>query len=826
MKLLLSWLREFVDVDLPIPELARRVIDATAEVEGWETIGADWDAERIRVAQVVAVEPHPNADRLRLATVETAAGRQQVVCGAPNLEVGQKVAFATEGAELVDGHTGERSKLKLRPIRGVDSAGMVLSEKELGLSDNHEGILVLPEDAPIGRPLVEQLGDVLFDISTWANRADLLGVLGLAREVAALTGKELREPDRSHGEAGGPVEERVAVEILDADLCRRFTASVIENVTIGPSPAWMQERLLRHGMRPINNVVDITNYVMLETGQPLHAFDYDLLQAKRMVARRARPGEHLVTLDDVERALDPDMLVICDGDTPVAIAGVMGGGNSEVNANTKTVLLEVANFYPGSIRRTSTLLKLRTEASARFEKGIGPDMAEFAQHRALHLFEQLTGGTVRAGIVDVYPGKQPPRTITLPASRIEQVLGIAIPADEVRSILAALGFTVRYDEKAAIELSLRRSRLDSDSDVDVTSFEVQPPYWRPDVEVPDDLVEDLGRIYGYDKLPATTLRGSLPPVEPRPVPELRERVRDLAAALGFQETISYTLTDEARLARVVDPADNRRRNPLGVMNPVAARHQFLRTSLRASVLETYANNRRHVDGALRLYEVAFEYLPVEADLPHERVVLCAALGGTREGRWARATGERLDFYDAKGAVEAILDQLGVVATFKPVASFGLLPGHTAEVYAGKEPVGIVAQVHPDTAAQFDIDEPVFLCELWVENLVRTLPERPAYTPPSRFPEVRLDVALLVDAETPAGRVLEIVRSHKSGSVRLNADIFDDYRGPGVPAGKKSLAVSLRYQAADRTLTDSDVEKVQGGLLKRLEKEVGAALRGG
>ncbi|MBA4180688.1 MAG: phenylalanine--tRNA ligase subunit beta [Anaerolinea sp.] len=806
MKLSLNWLRDYVDVDLPVPELARLLIDATAEVESWETIGAGWDPERIRVAEVVAIAPHPDADRLRLATVETGAGRQQVVCGAPNLEVGQKVAFATEGAELIDGHTGKPSKLKLRPIRGVESAGMVLSEKELGLSDAHEGILVLPATAKVGRPLVEELGDVVFDISTWANRADLLGVLGFGRELSAITGAALREPARDHRESETKAADMVSVTIEDPDLCLRFTASVIEDVTVGPSPAWMQERLLRLGMRPINNVVDITNYVMLETGQPLHAFDYDQVRDKRIVARRAKPGERLTTLDGIDRELDPEMLVICDGGGPVGIGGIMGGGKSEVSEKTKTVLLEVANFKRGSIRRSSGILKLRTEASLRFEKGIGPAMAEYAQHRALHLFEQLSGGRVTKGLVDIYPGETPRGTILVTAARIEQVLGIAIPANDVRRILTGLGYGVQ--------------------DVPPATFSVQPPGWRPDLEIPDDVIEDLGRIYGYDKLPTTMLEGRLPDPEPNPLRDLRERVRDLAVGLGFQEIITYTLTELPKLARAVDPSDALRLAPLGVVNPVASQYAYLRTSMRPALLETYAANRRHQDGPLRLFEIGFEYLPVEADLPHERTVLCALIGGTREARWSGTAGERLDFFDAKGAVEAVFDALGVREAYSATSHFGLLEGHTADVVAGKEHVGVVAQVHPDLAASFEIDEPVFLVELWLEEMVRVLPERPEYAAPSRFPEVRQDIALLLDAATPAARVLEVVRSHRSGGVRLSGDIFDEYRGEGIPEGQKSLAVRLRYQAEDRTLTDADVAKVQAGLLKRLGNEAGATLRGG
>lgn len=805
MKVSLNWLREYVDVRLPIEELARRITDAVAEVEGWRVIGEMWDPALVRVAKVVAVEPHPNADRLRLATVDTGQGTVRVVCGAPNLAVGQTVAFASEGARLFDGHTGEPTTLKLRPIRGVESAGMVLSEKELGLSDEHEGILVLPEGTPVGVPLADVLGDVILEVSTWANRADLLGMVGFAREVAALTGSVLREPDRRYSESGQDVNELVSVTIEAPDLCRRFTASVIEGIEIGPSPAWMQERLRKAGMRPINNVVDITNYVMLETGQPLHAFDYDLVRGKRIVARRARPGERLVTLDGVEREFDNEMLLICDSEGPVGVAGVMGGGNSEVNEGTTRVLLEVANFRAGSIRRTSTLLKLRTEASLRFEKGIGPEMAMYAQQRALHLFETVCGGRIARGIVDVYPGKEPPRTILLEAARIAQVLGVEVPVEDVRRILGDLGFLVHH--------------------VPPAKYSVQVPSWRPDVEIPDDLVEEVGRIYGYDRLPTTMLRGTLPPPETNPVMALRERLRDLAVALGFQEVINYTLTTREKLALVTDPMDAVRRNPLGVVNPVAAQHAYLRTSLRGSVLESFAANRRQAEGPLRLFEVGFEYLPVEGDLPIERPVLCAVLGGPREGRWRVGGGEALDFFDAKGAVEAMLGALGVRGTFVPAEEYGLLPGHTAKFGVGSEMAGIVGQVHPDTAAAFDIDEPVYLFEVWVEDLVRHLPERPPYQALSRYPAVRLDLAVVVDAAVPAGAVLDLVRSHRSQGVQVRAELFDEYRGPGVPEGKKSLALRLWLRADDRTLTDDEALKVRQGLLARLGREFGATLRG-
>ena len=803
MKLPLSWLREYVDIDLPPAEFARRVTDAIAEVEGWEVIGEGWDPELVRVAEVLAVAPHPNADRLVLATVEVGEGPRTVVCGAPNVAAGQKVAFAAEGATLIDGHTGKPSRLKLRAIRGVDSAGMVLSEKELGLGDDHAGILVLPEGAAVGAPLIEAIGDVVFDVSTWANRADLLGVLGFAREVAAVTGRPLREPDRAHAPSGRRADEFVSVTIEAPDLCRRLTASVIEGVEVAPSPPWMQQRLIRAGMRPVNNVVDVTNYVMLETGQPLHAFDYERIRGARLRARRARPGETLTTLDGVERELDPETLMICDGEGPVAVAGVMGGGESEVSESTSAVLLEVANFHPGSIRRTSTRLRLRSEASMRFEKGIGPELATYAQERALHLLERVAGGRPAAGLVDSFPTPLPRPRILLPAARIEQVLGIAVEPAEARRILAALGFDVAGTDGA---------------------LEVVPPFWRPDVALADDLIEEIIRVYGYEKLPATALRGALPEARRRPLERAREQARADAAALGFQEVVNYTLVSAEALARVVPDDDGDRAAPLAAANPVASQHARLRTSLRGSLLASYAANRRHEEAAMRLFEIGVEYLPVEGDLPHERPVLCAILGGQRLERWERPGPDRLDFFDAKGAVEALLDGLGVTAAFAPAERFGLLAGHTASVAAGEEAVGVVAQVHPDVAAAFAIEEPVFLFELWLEPLTRAIPDRPDYAPPGRYPEARRDLALLVPAGTPAAAVIELLRTHRARGVRVSADVFDEYRGEGVPAGRKSLAVAVRFRAEDRTLSEKDVVRLEQGLLRRLEQDLGAALR--
>ena len=452
----LKWLRDYVDLpdDLDVDAFAERLTMASAEVEGIERIG-DWDRELVTVAEVLSIDPHPNADRLKLATVEYGAGEPRtVVCGAPNVAAGQRIAFAREGAELIDPRNGERSTLKPATIRGIESAGMVLSERELGLSEAHEGILELPADAPVGRPLADYLGDVVLDVHTWPNRADMMNMIGIARETAAITGapitgETMRPHDSDYAEGDADVADAAAVAIDAPDLCARYTATVVEGVTVGPSPQWMQERLRAAGQRPINNVVDVTNYVMLELGNPLHAFDADEIHGT-IVVRLAREGERLTTLDGEDRELAADTLLITDDTGPIALAGVMGGLDSEVAEGTTRVLLEAAQFDPASIRRTSTRLRLRSEASSRFERGLAPELAARASRRATQLLVEVCGGTARRGMVDVYPRPQPEARVTLTRDRLDTVLGFHVPDDEVAAALGTLGFAVeRYGGRAS-----------------------------------------------------------------------------------------------------------------------------------------------------------------------------------------------------------------------------------------------------------------------------------------------------------------------------------------------------------------------------------------
>jgi phenylalanyl-tRNA synthetase beta chain len=801
MKVPLKWLSEYVDIVLPPEELARKLTLGAAEVEEIIRTGGDWD-EKVRVGRVLKVEPHPNADRLRLVTVDLGGREQRVVCGAPNVAEGQRIAFGEEGAQLIDGHTGKATVLKPTPIRGVVSAGMVLSEKELGLSQEHEGILVLPGDAPIGTPLREYLGDAVFDLSSWANRPDLLSIIGVARDVAALTGQTAREPAVSFAEHGESAGQRLSVEIDDPDLSARYIGMVIEGVAVGPSPAWMQERLIAAGQRPINNIVDITNYVMLEYGQPLHAFDYDRVRGRKIIVRRARPGETLVTLDGEQRELMPDMLIIADAERPVALAGVMGGLDSEVNGSTTTVLLEAANFNNVSIRRTAFRLKLRSEASARFEKGLPPRLAEVAARRAAQLMAEIAGGKVAPGMVDAYPRPQDRMRVAVPAARLRQVLGIDIPPGRVRDVLTALGFEVHWTPPDL--------------------YSVYVPYWRPDVRIPDDVAEELIRIVGYDDLPLTTIAGRLPEPLPQPKRDLRESVKDILTAAGMQEVMTYSLVSMEQLRKVVPPEELSLIPPLRVVNPLSAQHEYLRTSMRGSLLESLARSLRVRRGETALFETATTYDPRDGDLPDERETVVGVVGGRRYDRWGQPAEEAVDFYDAKGYIEALFMGLHLQSGWSETDEFGLLPGRTAAIRLGNVDVGVLGQVHPELADAFDIEGDCFLFELRLDLLVgHTAPVRD-YRPYPTYPAVVQDLAVVVNADVPAAGVLAVIGE---GRYVVSAQVFDEYMGDRVPPGKKSLAVAVTFQDPAGTLTDERVAGARRRVVAALENRLGATLRG-
>ncbi len=822
MKVSLNWLKEYVDIILPPADLAVTLTMAGIEVKGMEVIGGSW--ENVVVGQITAVNPHPNADRLTLPTVDLATEQATVVCGAPNLRVGDKVAFARVGARLIDGHTGEVVTLKSAKIRGVVSSGMVCSEKELGISNRHEGIMVLPDEASVGTPLADYLGDVIFNLEVTPNRPDCLSVIGIAREIAALTGQSLHLAEVSYEEASSPIGQQIAVEIVDTDLCPRYCASLITGVRLAESPGWMQQRLMACGMRPINNIVDVTNYVMLEYGQPLHSFDYEKIRGKKIIVRRASDYENIVTLDDVERELATDMLVISDTKGAVAVAGVMGGANSEVTQETTSILLEAASFNPASIHYTGRTLGLPSEACMRFERGISSDLTLPALKRATQLIARLGGGEAARGVIDTYPGKLEQEAILLSPGEVERHLGVEFSLGQIVETLTSLGFECK--------------RASSASEVLVTA-----PYWRSDIHLAVDLVEEVARITGYDRIPTTMLSQPIPMQNPEPIIGLKREVSRLLTGYGFQEVITYSLTSLEMLEKLSPDSGVLESTLLRVANPMTAEQEYLRPNLRANLLAALAVNIRHEDGGIRLFELGKIYLPRPKDLPDEREVLCGLLSGPKLEKSWQDRDELPDFFEAKGVVESLLSHVGVSACFEECSDESLHSTKQAEIVVSDEflnekyvsqavldrltgekgyRLGVVGELHPKVLENLEITEAAYLFEI---DLVALLPftiSHKMFQPIPRFPATVRDMALVVDAEIAHQKVVDII---KNFPLVEKVAIFDVYSGEQVPKGKKSLAYRLTFQSPNHTLTDNEVNEVQQQILDKLSHDLGATLRG-
>ena len=789
---------------MPVKELAHRLTMAGNEVGDVATVGGPWD--NVYVGLVTGVEPHPNADRLSLATVDTGTETITVVCGAPNVAQGQKIAFAKVGARLTNAHTSKMETLKAARIRDVVSEGMVCSELELGLGQGHQGILVLEESAPLGTPLADYMGDDVLDLEITPNRPDCLSILGIAHEVGAIASQPVQEPPLDYPEEGDPIEGQVEIRILDPDLCYRYTASLIRGVTIGPSPQWMQERLTRAGQRPINNIVDITNYVMLEYGQPLHAFDYDLLKGRTILVRRAKGNERHTTLDGVNRTLDPPMLVIADLDRAVGLAGIMGGANTEMTEKTTSVLLESANFDAINTRGTAESLKLRSEASYRFERGLRPELAELGLRRATRLILELAGGAAAKGIIDIYPGKRelPPMQLTM--ARVKKVLGIELPPERVAGTLNSMGFE-------------RTSEPPSSNNE--PAIWVKIPYWRSDISLEDDLVEEVARTIGYEEIPVTPLSSPIPHPQPQPVRELREKVRDVLASCGMQEVISYSLTSLSALEKVEGLSDGRM--PLAVADPMSSEHQYLRTTLTSSLLHTYAANHKSQEAGLSLFESGRVYLPRDNMLPEERETLGGIVGGLRSPSSWLARDEVMDFFETKALLDSLFQRLRIEATYTPTEDPILVRGRSASIRSGETTLGVVGEVRPEVLNRFDIDDTgVALFQVDLEKLYQALPSTERqYRSMPRYPEATRDMALVLSEEIPSTTALDIIQAN--GLVE-SATVFDVFRGSAIGPGKKSLAYRIVFRSPSGTLTAGQVAKAQEEILATLEKQLGARLR--
>lgn len=842
MKIPLSWLKDYVNITLPVEQLAERLTLAGLEVESLTRIGALWERDKIFVGQVLAVTRHPDADRLVLARVAYGAAEPlTVVTGAPNLYdyVGQdlsggrgpKVAFAIVGARLIDGHSAERkiATLKAGKIRGVVSQGMVCSEKELDLSDEHEGILILPDDAPVGMPLADYLGDTILEFDIKGAFGHLQSVVGIAREIAALTGQTLRNPTPADYAATPRVADAdfAGIIIRDPDLCLRYSAALIEGVKVGPSPHWMQQRLTRAGMRPINNIVDVTNYVMLELGQPLHAFDYDLLRGRAggrptIIMRRAQPGEHLVTLDGVDRALDPDMLMITDTAGTIAVGGVMGGANTEVNNGTTAVLLEAANFDFLSIRRTTQLLKLSSEAGSRFGKRVDPELTIAALARAGQLMVELGGGAVRPVYGDVYPHPPTRKTIELDPAYVNRLLGIDMPVAEMARILRALEFGVVEVDKEA----RKQERGGETPATCPTCLLVAVPTHRQDVSIPADLAEEIGRVYGYDRMPHTLLEDELPPQRRNINLEGEEKVRDVLVGCGLTEVITYSMIDRRDEEKLLRGAPPPAQEYVTVLNPLSAERGHLRRTLLPGLLNTARANLRFTDRVM-IFEVGRVFHPrADEILPAEPRRVSALLIGPREPQsWQPHDATPLGFFDLKGIVETVLERLELKdIAWERGEHSALHSGRTARLRVAGQDVGLLGELHPLVRTAFDLpNQPVAVMELDLDALLAGWGAAEPMADISTQPAIYEDLAVVVDEAVPAAQVAGLIRQ-AGGKLLVDLRLFDVYRGGQIPAGKKSLAYSLTFQALDRTLTDEETRKARAKIVGRLERELGAILR--
>ena len=800
MKVSFRWLSDYVDISAPLEEVTERLTMAGLEVGGMQVIGAGWN--NIVVGKIVGVDAHPNADRLRLVTVELGKQQSTVVCGAPNLTIGDNVAFAHVGAQLIDGHSGEVIQLTPAKIRGVVSEGMVCSEKELGISDRHEGIMILPPEAPVGTPLSEYLGDTILDLDITPNRPDCLSVIGVAREIVAVLGGRLSIPEIHYEELENAIDSFVSVEIADPDLCPRYCASLLTEVKVGSSPQWLQQRLLACGMRPISNIVDITNYVMLEYGQPLHAFDYHRIHGKRIIVRRAEKGETITALDGVERTLGQDMLVIADKERVIAIAGIMGGLDTEVTANTTSVLIESANFNQAAIHRGSVNLRLSSEASLRFEKGLSRDLPVVALKRATELMLELTGGKVAKGVIDVYPGKRQVEPILLSAAEVKRLLGMEVGVNEIVRTLELLGFGCEQTELPS-------------------SVRVNVPWWRTDISCTADLVEEVARIIGYDNIPTTMLGAPLPEHESVPMLALRGKLRSILVSCGFQEVLTYSLTSLEVMSRLSPELRLKGAVPVKVANPMSRDHEYLRTSLRTGLLSVLARNQKYEENGIRLFEIGKVFLPQEKDLPQEKEMLCAVLSSSQGGLSWRGEAEPVDFFIAKGVLETLLSRLELAASFETSGDGSLYPGRGADITVGNDKVGVIGELHPKVSEAFELSGTAYLIEIDLDKLESSAGGPKKYEPISRYPSTTRDIALLVDEPITHEQVYDIV---KGFSLVDQVSLFDLYSGEQVPVGKKSFAFRIVYQSPTHTLTDEEVDKVQQQILDKLARELGASLR--
>ena len=797
MNVSINWLKEYVDFDLSPEALAERLLMLGIETESIRRLGEG--LEGVVVGKIRNVRNHPNANKLALCDVDAGQNADvQIVCGAPNAREELVAPVA-----LVDARLATGLRIKAAKIRGEESHGMLCSEKELGIGDDASGLMELSADLPVGAPLAEALGldDAILELEITPNRPDCLSMIGVAREIGAETGNFIKLPAVNVREGTADVRELTSVTIHAPELCPRYAARVIRGVKIAPSPKWLQRKLESVGVGAINNVVDVTNFVLMECGHPLHAFDYHKLAENRIVVRRAVSDETLTTIDGTERELTSDMLVIADAEKAAALAGVMGGFDSEISDQTVDVLLESAYFHPPSVRKTSKALGMHTEASHRFERGADPEGVIPAIDRAAQLIAELADGEIAAGIVDVYPGKQSPVKVKLRPARVNFVLGTEIAASEMNEILSRLGFQVS------------------------PAYDVTVPTFRPDVGREIDLIEEIARVHGYDNIPTTMPAGNVPAPPSNAKSELRERVKTYLVASGMTEVVNYSFYDPRGFDRIRLEASDQARNAIKIRNPLSEDMSIMRTTLIPSLLENAQRNRNHRVENIQLFEMSKVFVPGgDSELPDEPERVAGVIAGNIGAGVHGAPFREADFFDIKGIVEGLLDACGISdyaidSTRHPLFH----PGRNASVAIDGGHLGIFGEAHPEVLQNYDLEYKAYLFEFDFEILTDAADLTRRVEPISVYPSVNRDIAVVVDADIPASSPVELIRS-VGGALVKSVRLFDLYIGDQVPEGKKSLAYAIEYSSPTETLRDEQVDRVHERIVKKLGGELGGELR--
>ena len=793
MNLPMSWLNDYMDIDVTPKEYSDRLTMTGSKVEGWENMGES--VQNVVAGKVLTCEDHPDSDHLHVCTVDAGTGEiLQIVCGAPNVKAGIIVPVALVGAVLPDG------KIKKGKLRGVESYGMLCSHDELGITEDmlgyepEYGILILPDDTKIGTDIKDIFGmnETVVEFEITSNRPDCFSIIGLARETAASFNKKFTIPEVKFNENSENIADTISVDVQDKDKCKRYCARMVKNVKIGPSPSWMQERLRACGVRPINNIVDITNYVLLEYGQPMHAFDLRDLQDNKIIVRRANDGEVIKTLDEQDRTLTSNDLVIADGGRAVAIAGVMGGFNSEVKDDTTTVIFESATFDGASVRLTAQRVGLRTESSSRYEKGLDYNNTVPAFERACQLVEELGCGENVGGMIDVMGNVTDMQPLAFRPDKINAFLGTDIPTEDM----------VKYFD--ALEIK-----------VDLDKMTVTPPSFRPDLEGEADIAEEVARFYGYDKIPVTLLSGEATCGMKTERQQVQDRVNELLTAQGMYEIYTYTFTSPSIFDKLNIPKDSEMRNVVKITNPLGEDTSVMRTTTIASMMDILSRNYNYRNPSAKLFEIGKIFIPTtDGELPNEPVKITMGMYG-----------DNVDFYDIKGICETMFAQLNVknvkyeAVTDNPTFH----PGRCAKISAGNKVIGIIGEIHPAVSRKYGIETPVYIAELDFENVFLNIKTDIKFKELPKYPAVTRDIAMLVDKTVPVADIENVIKK-TSGKMLESLQLFDVYEGKQIPEGKKSVAYSAIYRSADRSLTGDEVQKVFDKVVKNLENQIGAQLR--